>query len=95
MSAMVRQARVVFDLTDVVAVRLQCAECGNEVVQRVERTVNAPTVCPICEKSWAVARKGLPVHTLLAQICELVANHDELPSVVRFEFPDDGDSSDK
>ena len=89
---MVKQTRIIFDLSEVVAVRLQCRACGDEVVQCVDRTVNAPFVCPSCGQSWAVPGKGLPSHALLAEMRYLVDRHGELPVVLRLELP--GEPSD-
>ena len=48
---MVKETRVIFDLSDIKAVRLQCSHCGREAVQSVEST-EVPKRCPFCNEDW-------------------------------------------
>ena len=81
---MVRQTRIIFDLSEVVAVRLQCGRCGDEVVQSVRRTESAPTVCPMCECPWGTSATQHVLRTIRKLLEE-----ESAPVVLRFELPGD------
>ena len=50
---MTKEARIVFGLNDLVAVRFQCSKCQGEVVQRFDgRHWRLPTSCPLCYARW-------------------------------------------
>ncbi len=50
---MVKETRVVFDLTDIVSVRFVCAECFGEVVHHIDDKVKRiPDRCPACNAPW-------------------------------------------
>ena len=48
---MVKQTRHIFDLSDIRALRLQCAHCGREAVQPIKAT-EVPKQCPLCREDW-------------------------------------------
>ena len=48
---MVKQTRIIFELGDTRALRLQCGECGREAVQPVAAT-DTPKDCPFCGLPW-------------------------------------------
>lgn len=44
--------RVVLDLSDVRAIRLECATCQAAVVVQLDQTFRFPRVCPGCQETW-------------------------------------------
>ena len=63
MRAVVRQARNVFDLSERVAVRLQCGGCRDDVVQPLDRTpTSLRPLVPRARPSGAVPRNARTLH---------------------------------
>ena len=90
---MVKQTRIIFDLADVLALRLHCEVCGRETVQPLAAT-QVPTRCPICHEEWEVpgprGNRG-PNYALVHYMRELLV--DESPRMtIRFEI-DGGEPS--
>ncbi len=48
------ETRIVFGLADVMRVRLQCQNCGNETVVRADRLEHyyPKERCPLCNAEW-------------------------------------------
>ena len=49
--SMVKQTRHIFDIGDLLAIRLQCGHCGKEAVTSVEMT-EVSRDCPFCSRPW-------------------------------------------
>ena len=49
---MVKQTRHIFDLRDILAVRLRCNHCGGEVSQ-TPAAMKVAMNCPLCHEEWA------------------------------------------
>ena len=47
---MVKETRIVFEVKDIKAVRIQCEKCGAEIV--LTPLGKCPSYCPICTASW-------------------------------------------
>ena len=56
---MMKQTRLVFDSSDIVAVRLQCQHCGREAVQPLKQT-EVSLACPFCDEPWDCSKTGYP-----------------------------------
>ena len=50
---MAKETRHLFDLSDIVAIRLHCNHCGRDAVQSLKAT-DVPKKCPLCGKEWEV-----------------------------------------
>lgn len=52
---MAKERRIIFDLGEVVAVRLRCRseKCTEETVLRLDRQRTLPMKCPLCNEPWA------------------------------------------
>ena len=48
---MVKQTRQIFDVGDLLAVRLRCNQCDRETVQTLA-TAEVPKNCPMCYAEW-------------------------------------------
>ena len=49
---MVKQKRILIEVSDIAAFRIQCGKCGNEVVLRLTNGHGFPDNCPVCMRSW-------------------------------------------
>lgn len=49
---MVKETHLVFELGDIVGVRLQCHHCETEIVQKLNKPRKVPSNCPSCGKPW-------------------------------------------
>ena len=90
---MVKQTRIIFDLNDIEAVRLQCSHCGGEIVNSVVE-VEITSACPQCGKKWEpVEPNGYRGKNweLLRVLKEIIAS--TLPMRVRFEIDHQDQSS--
>lgn len=50
---MVKETRIVFEIRDIVAVRIRHKPCGGEVLQRLGDEWLIPDVCPMCRREWS------------------------------------------
>lgn len=48
---MVKQTRHIFDIGDLLAIRLRCERCGREAVQPLS-VAEVPKNCPMCNTEW-------------------------------------------
>ena len=93
MCSMVKQTRHIFDLSDVKAIRFQCANpnCKGEVVQSMLK-YKMPDDCPLCGAGWTDNADGaMGPNRLLARSIQDVLRSDNLPMTVRFEINGDED----
>ena len=50
---MVKQTRIIFELGDIVAIRIQCTECKGEILIRLDADHHhVPERCPHCDDPW-------------------------------------------
>ena len=56
--SMVKETRIVFELTDLVMVRLHCPDCSGEVSQSLESTDPIPDHCTLCRAEWKPPSKS-------------------------------------
>lgn len=70
---MVKETRITIGLSDLENLRIECLQCGAEVLLKMEPGPNTsamPDACPLCHGSWisgsrATDRTRALVHTLL------------------------------
>ncbi len=56
---MVKETRLIFDVTDIKALRIKCKRCLNELAMRLESEHGIPDDCPVCRTSnWAVGTQA-------------------------------------
>lgn len=55
---MTAEQRMILDLVDVLAVRLECRKCGAAVVLKPADWTDAPFECPGCRNTWELPRVG-------------------------------------
>ncbi len=84
---MVKQTRIIFDLSDIKAVRLQCGHCKAEVADEV-LNYRLPKQCPLCGEDWdsQLANDPMGPNQLLIRAIKDVLQSDRLPMMVRFEI---------
>ncbi|MDE0002736.1 MAG: hypothetical protein OXQ29_08580 [Rhodospirillaceae bacterium] len=88
---MVTQTRHIFEVDDLVAVRLQCQACGSEAIHTVERT-DVPYDCPFFGGAWEVAQ-GTPRGDLWQVIRALQGLRSQTEPSVTIRFELDADPS--
>lgn len=95
---MVKQTRHIFDLSDILALRMQCHRCGQETVQTVE-AAKVLTACPLCHDEWeTVPSSGIrsdnwQLVQAIRGILREAANNPPAPMTIRFEI--DGETEDE
>ena len=90
--AVVKQTQHIFDLTDVLAIRLQCGHCKAEVVNP-QSGYRMPGECPLCGEPWDtdLPDGSMGPNRLLTRAIQDVLRHENLPVTVRFEIDGDQD----
>ena len=90
---MVKQTRVIFDLTDLQALRLQCGACRREVVQAIGAT-EIPKRCPLCGEDWEVDNPNgyRGPNYQLVRAMQMILATDTPRLTIRFEI--DGNEDD-
>ena len=90
---MVKQTRHIFDLSDVKAIRFQCANpnCKSEVVQSILK-YKMPSDCPLCGAGWEDSvGDAMGPNSLLTRAIQDILRSSNLPMTVRFEINGDED----
>src|SRR5436309_12333559 len=62
---MTAEPRLILDLTDVLALRLECQRCGTAVVFKPIDWREMPFECPGCKNTWELPQVGQGVFTPL------------------------------
>jgi len=54
---MVKETRIVFDLSDITAFKVRCSasSCGSEITASLEN-LSGLTACPVCREGWEDSR---------------------------------------
>ena len=83
---MVKEKRIVFEVEDVVKVRLRCGTCNDEVVKRVDdAALGLPTHYPLCNTRWRMNGDS-PTHDLLMALPKSVNRENKETVLVSFEM---------
>ena len=90
---MVKQTRIIFEVGDVVNLRIRCNTCKREIVQKISAEREIQVACPLCNTPWkstgsgatATERLFIALHDVLAQ--------DSVPLTILMEL-DDTENSD-
>ncbi len=88
---MVKEKRIVFEIEDVVKVRIQCGACGDEVVKRVnDESLGLPQFCPLCNERWRMDNDDA-THRLLTVLPRFANRCDGQAVTVSFEMDETDD----
>ena len=87
---MTKEKRIIFDLNDLVSIRVKCIKCKGETILdlRKRTTQYLPNGCSVCNSTWSNPRDEPPEATLV----ELISGHrieNEKSIRLLFELPDD------
>ena len=82
---MARETHIVFDLSDIRAVRIQCAKCKGEVMMALDGVVPLMARCPYCQALWYDSAKATAVRDLVPMLANVVTETDPLITL-RFEL---------
>ena len=93
--SMVKQTRIIFDIGDLLAIRLQCGHCGKEAVQPLD-VAEVQKNCPMCHKQWeddfpdAVRGDNWQLIRAMKSLLKEAQNNPPARMTIRFEI--DGES---
>ncbi len=88
---MVKETKILFDLNDLTAIRVQCGHCPNEVVLRPgAKCIPMPERCVNCDHSWIQGNKNFDLTRQLVYLLSYIQSEvtDSLVHL-RFELRDD------
>ena len=56
---MVKETRHIFEVKDIIVVRVRCKSCSNEVAMRLRSDETLPDNCPMCnDQKWLAGSRG-------------------------------------
>ena len=91
---MVKQTRHIFDVGDLLAVRLYCGECTRETVQSLDNA-EVPKRCPMCHAEWednlTGSNRGYNWQLIRAMKTLLKDANDNPPARMTIRFEIDGE----
>ena len=94
---MVKEARIIFSLGDILQVRVICLKCKGEIARSLsQRTKDLPEQCPTClDEWWDQIRKPAMIEATMQALRSLyqlseVLKKDNEPITVRFEIEGEG-----
>ena len=88
---MVKETKIVFELSDILAMRFECGFCHSETTVALQCTMPSPTVCGVCEQKWRWERGQDDVIANMLSALRLVLRSKDMPVGLRFEM--DADSN--
>ena len=70
-----KERRIIFDLNDIVSIRVKCIKCGTEIVLDMTggREQYLPSGCSFCNRNWVNDRK----ESREAALVRLISGHRE------------------
>ncbi len=100
--AMTADQRWIVDLSEVLAVRVECSKCGTAVVIRPDEWHDPPLQCPGCSGLWdlphvgdersPLQHLGFGLQMLLKQAKNAAQRGSELPYAAKLEMRDQATS---
>ena len=67
----VKETRHIFEVKDILVVRVRCKECSNEVVMRLKSEKTLPDNCPMCnDQKWLAGSRGAGLLKMLRSVLE-------------------------
>ena len=92
---MVKETRLLFDLKDILALRVTCANCSGEISFAVpmDTGFQMRTTCPHCDQLWRTTHHHGPtrIESLMRGLVELI--YEETPSPYKVQIEIEGDSN--
>ena len=87
---MAKERKILFDLSEVTAVRLKCKEesCKGEIVLDPNRGQVMPTTCPLCRLTWIY--REVPAESTLIDSINAIRGNGDGPVDLFIELKDDG-----
>ena len=85
---MVKENRIVFEVGDIVSVRIECCHCKGAVVQAVKNAAWRPDNCPLCGAVWTLPSDTIAADLLLQAFRDVL--RDKTKIKIRLEL--NGDS---
>ena len=82
---MVKQTRIVFEASDLVAVKVQCCDCHGEVHAPLTKLASLID-CPLCGHGWEKSGGMSATRQLLRALRDLPDDGDGLTRTVTFEI---------
>ena len=88
---MTKERRIIFDLNDIVAIRVKCVKCkGESILDLSERTAQyLQSGCQVCNSNWFNPRDETP-ESILVRLISGHRTEDEKSIRLLFELNDDG-----
>ena len=81
---MVKQTRHIFEVKDILAIRVECKNCHNEITLRLNSDKGIPDDCPMCKCSrWIV---GTYADRLVKTLRDSYGSDPEVQTIIRFEI---------
>ena len=81
---LVKQTRVIFEVKDVLAIRVECKNCANEIALRLNSDKSIPDDCPMCRCSqWIV---GTYADRLIKTLRDAYGADPKVRTIIRFEI---------
>lgn len=85
----VAERKIVFEVSDLTAVRLECRECGWELVWPTDKgDRNIPAECPSCTASWHSPDLGRELADQVRRMIRQIRNSSDPAIRVRLEMDD-------
>ena len=90
---MVKETRIIFQVEDIVAFRVQCGKCKNELLINLKDSKIMPESCPLCRCEWLVRNNGIEQPAGLRLLRELrdILYSDASPVTIKLDM--DADTS--
>ena len=93
---MVKETKIVFELSDLTAIRFVCTACEGEVVHPNDskstnpnaRKLDIPERCPSCNKPWEREYSSRQLAEKLMELLQWIPNVDNPRIAIRFEIDD-------
>ena len=90
---MVRETRIVFEVKDILAFKVQCKKCNNEVSVHLDSDQVIPDDCPMCHKgSWMV---GTGAYSLLKALRSALEEQPSTGATIHLEVDGEQESQNK
>ena len=88
---MVKQIRHIFEVKDILAIRVECKNCHNEITLRLCSDEKIPDDCPMCKCSqWVM---GTYADRLVKTLRDAYSSDPKVKTFIRFEIDGEEEKS--
>ena len=84
---MVKEKRILFEVGDIVSIRIQCRKCDGSIVQPANKGSLRPDSCPLCGVVWTPPSSDIAADRLIQAFRDVL--DQDTPIRVRLELNDD------